>query len=248
MKDENRVSLRPSAFMQQEVVERLLALNWDFYCQSAATFARSRTRPQPGFHRLLDELPKPCQWLLDVGCADGRLGRFLLARRAIAQYTGVDFSPELLEAAKTSTVGDFYQRDLSRPGSLTDLGRFQAVACLATLQHLPGRANRLALLQEMKGHLAVGGRLMLSNWQFQDSPRQQSKLLDWSTAGLTTDQVEAHDYLIAWRRGRFAARYVALIDEAETAALAEQAGLTLISTFRSDGQEGNLNLYTVLSL
>ncbi|MEW5989199.1 MAG: class I SAM-dependent methyltransferase, partial [Chloroflexota bacterium] len=165
---------------------------------------------------------------------------------AIDGYVGVDFSPELLAAAIASTAGDFHERDLSRPGCLASLPSFAAITCLATLQHLPGRANRLALLREMGEHLSTGGRLILSTWQFRDSPRQQSKLLDWSTVGLAAEQVEANDYLVAWRRGRYAVRYVALIDQAETAALAAAAGLVVLKMFFSDGKEGNLNLYSIL--
>jgi hypothetical protein len=38
---------------------------------------------------------------------------------------------------------------------------------------------------------------------------------------------------------------VAYIDESETAAMAETAALQILAQFRSDGREGNLNLYTI---
>ena len=93
--------------MEEKIKERLLQLNQKFYDDLAAPFAESRSRPQPGFFRILDELPDPCDYFLDVACGEGRLGRFLLARQKIRWYTGVDFSAELLAHAQEITMGDF---------------------------------------------------------------------------------------------------------------------------------------------
>jgi tRNA (uracil-5-)-methyltransferase TRM9 len=231
--------------LEEYVVQELLALNRAFYARFAEAFVESRARPQQGFHRLVEYLPKPCDRLLDVGCGDGRLGRFLIARRAMDAYVGVDFSEEMLAAADT-TIGQFLMRDLSQAGSLDSLGEFEAVTCLSTLQHIPGRTNRQRLVAEMAIHLAPGGRLVMSNWQFTTSRRQRKKVADWSTVGLTREDVEPGDYLLTWQRDGRGYRYVCLIDPTETADLAESAGLTIVDQFRSDGREGNLNLYTVL--
>ncbi|HEX6385321.1 MAG TPA: methyltransferase domain-containing protein [Anaerolineae bacterium] len=232
--------------MREEVVEKLLALNRDFYNKLAEPFARSREEPQPGFYRLLDELPQPSPRVLDVGCGEGRYGRFLNEHQAVAAYTGVDFSAGLLARAESRVPGRFIQRDLSQPGCLEGLGNFDVIACLATLQHIPGRANRRRLLQDMKAHLAPDGRIFLSTWQFLDSPRQRRKVVDWSQVGLTAAEVEPNDYLLTWQRGGTGLRYVCLIAADETAALAGESGLTILNHFRSDGREGDLNLYTVL--
>lgn len=232
--------------MHQDVVRQLLALNRRFYDELAEPFVRSRAAPQPGFYRLVDLLPRPCDRLLDVGCGDGRFGRFLQAR-GVRQYIGVDFSDSLLAQARATTPGEFYQRDLSRPDCLEGLGLFDAVACLATLQHIPGRTNRVQLLAAMKACLASGGRLLLANWQFLASERQRRKVADWGEIGLSSAEVEPGDYLLTWQRGGSGLRYVALIDAAETAALVQEAGLHILAQFRSDGREGDLNLYTILS-
>lgn len=233
--------------MKAETVQRLLELNQLFYEQQATSFAESRQQPQPGFPLLQNWLPQPCPHLLDIGCGEGRLGRFLLGEGVIGHYTGLDFSQPLLERAQTTTPGHFERRDLTRPESLAGLGLFEAICCLAVLQHIPGRDNRLRLLQEMKTHLAPSGRIILANWQFLDSPRQRRKLREWAPAGIPPNAVEANDYLLSWQRGGFGLRYVCHIDQAETSQLANQANLTIIHQFRSDGKEGNLSLYTILS-
>ncbi|MBK8984640.1 MAG: class I SAM-dependent methyltransferase [Chloroflexi bacterium] len=232
--------------MHEDVVRKLLALNQNFYNELAEPFAESRVKPQPGFFQLLLELPQPCDYLLDVGCGDGRLGRFLQARRAVKWYTGVDFSAELLAKAEAATMGDFHQRDLSQPESLYGLGQYEAIACLAVLQHIPGLQHRQTLMQEMARALTPDGRIFISTWQFVGNERQQRKIVDWATVGLHEQDVDPNDYLLTWQREDFGLRYVRLIDEQEIANLAATAGLQVVGQFRADGREGNLSLYTIL--
>jgi tRNA (uracil-5-)-methyltransferase TRM9 len=232
--------------MEAEVVKKLLTLNQNFYDDLADPFAESRTRPQPGFYQILDHLPDPCDYFLDVGCGEGRFGRFLLARKKIHWYTGVDFSGELLAKAQAITMGDFHQRDMSRPGCLYGLGDYDCVACLAAMQHLPGQASRINLLNEMKLRLNPNGRIILSNWQFLESERQRRKIVDWGLIDINKSDVGPKDYLLTWQRDGYGLRYVSLIDEEETAVLAEATNLRINNQFRADGKEGDLSLYTIL--
>ncbi|MEJ2748842.1 MAG: class I SAM-dependent methyltransferase [Anaerolineae bacterium] len=236
--------------MTPEVAQKLLALNREFYAALADPFAATRETPQPGFARLRAALPGPVCTVLDVGCGNGRFGHYLQQHNALSHYAGVDFSSELLAHAALRVPGDYFQRDLSQPGCLDGLVQYDVVACLAVLQHIPGYESRLRLLREMKeragGSRAANGRIFLSTWQFMDSERQRRKLRDWAEVGLNPADVEPNDYLLTWQREGFGLRYVCFVDEAETTRLAEAAGLRILDQFRSDGQEGNLNLYTVL--
>ncbi|MFQ5398663.1 MAG: class I SAM-dependent methyltransferase [Anaerolineae bacterium] len=234
--------------MREETVRQLLELTQAFYNAQAASFAQSRTRPQPGFFRLLDHLPDPCHSLLDVGCGDGRFGRFLQEHAAVEWYVGVDFSAELLHTARAATAGDFFQRELSTPGCLAGLGEFDLVVCLAALHHIPARANRLRLLGEIKQHVRPGGRVFLSTWQFMDSERQRRKITPWSKVNIPQDDLEPDDYLLTWNRDGSALRYVCFIDEKSLTELTDEAGLHVLTCFRADGKEGNLGLYMVLGV
>jgi 2-polyprenyl-3-methyl-5-hydroxy-6-metoxy-1,4-benzoquinol methylase len=238
--------------MKPDIAQKLLALNREFYAALADPFAATRETPQPGFERLRAALPYSACDVLDVGCGNGRFGHYLQQHGALSHYAGVDFSSELLAHAALRVPGDYFQRDLSRPGCLEGLIQYDVVACLAVLQHIPGYASRLRLLREMKERVGstrvANGRIFLSTWQFMDSARQRRKLRDWSEIGLSATDVEPNDHLLTWQRDGFGLRYVCFVDEAETARLAEDAGLTILDQFRSDGREGSLNLYTVLGL
>jgi SAM-dependent methyltransferase len=239
--------------MEEDVRQTLIKLNREFYDHFSRSFAESRAHPQPGFFRLLEHIRPKDDCFLDVGCGEGRFGRFLLSNAPAMKYTGVDFTEKLLQYARaghsgTSGLrGTFLVRDLGEPGCLEGLEKFEVIICLATLQHIPGKRLRSRLLTEMGAHLAENGRILLSNWQFLSSDRQRRKIVDWSEAGLSREDVEANDYLISWQRDGLGFRYVAHLDEAAIEQLASAAGLRIIDQFRSDGREGDLNLYTILT-
>lgn len=232
--------------MDDLLVRRLVELNAEFYDTFARPFSASRSAPQPGFSQLLEHFPRGLLNVLDVGCGNGRFGRFLRSVGKLESYTGIDASSALL-AEVTDLDGELLVRDISRPDCLTGLGVFDVVACLATLQHIPGQSNRLRLLQKMASHLIPNGLLVLSNWQFLSNSRQRRKILPWSSVGIDPTQLEPNDYLLSWERGGRGHRYVSYIDADSMAAMADIAKLRVVTQFFSDGREGSLNLYTILA-
>ncbi len=239
--------------MNEATVRRLMALNQRFYATLAGPFAHSRAHMPTGFERLAAYLPTVCGRVLDVGCGEGRWGRFVLAQRPQAHYVGVDFAAELLAAARAQLLTAGYeipptlqQQDITALPADWEPEPFDVIACLGVLHHIPGRANRQRLMEQLGGRLAVGGRLFLSNWQFTRSVRQRRKIRPWSEVGLSPADVEPGDYLLSWERGGSGRRYVCLIDAGETAELALAAGCRILTQFEWDGREGNLNLYTIL--
>jgi len=233
--------------MERELVDQLINLNREFYGQFAVPFAETRRSPQPGFYSLMEHVPIQSEKFLDIGCGDARFIRFLMAHAGPGEYCGVDFSSAMLQLAIESTEARFYNVDLNSPGCLAEFGHFDVISCLATLQHIPGHQNRIRLMKEIGLHIREGGRIFLSNWQFLDSPRQSKKIIDWKEIGVDISELESNDFLIAWNRGGYGHRYVAQVDIDETYTLAKKAGLRVVDSFRSDGKEGNLNLYTVLT-
>ena len=91
--------------MRPEIVQKLLALNRQFYEANAVDFSQSRQGINPGFARVRELLPQPCVRLLDVGCGNGRFGQYVQQQQPIGEYVGVDFSGGLLEVARANVVG-----------------------------------------------------------------------------------------------------------------------------------------------
>lgn len=243
--------------MRPEVIEQLLQINRDFYTTFAANFHRSRIEPADGFHILSEFLPQKPLLVLDVGCGNGRFGYFLHQHGQIAAYTGVDFSVAYMDKAAAwrdllaverlpESMFNFEEVNMMAAGFLDRYGRYDVVACLSAMHHIPTFARRQALLRELLQHVKTDGYVIIGNWQLLDSKRQRRKVLDWSTVGLTAADVEAGDYLVSWQRGGFGYRYVNLIDEAQTAALLQGTNARVVRQFRADGREKNLNLYTIL--
>ncbi len=233
--------------MDAKIRQALLDLNQAFYQDFATSFSQTRRRLQPGVVRVLAGLD-PAANLLDLGCGNGELWRWLAGRGHHGRYTGLDFSPGLLEDAHqanpTPTQAQFLLCDLSSPGWQTGLNPpYDVVFAFAALHHIPGVARRLALVQDAAGLLAPGGRFIHSHWQFLNSPRWQARVQPWDRAGLDPQAVEPGDYLLDWRSGGTGLRYVHMFSEAELAEMAQQAGFSVEETFSSDGKEGNLALY-----
>ncbi len=239
--------------MHPEAAERLLALNRAFYAAFARPFADSRSVTDPVLTSILPYIP-PRARVLDVGCGNGRLAWLLDRERPGAFYVGIDVVSELLEMARTRTAGlknitsQFYIIDITQPNWSLTIGPLvmDTVVCLAVLHHIPGCDLRAQVLHEMAGLLARGGCIVLSTWQFLDSPRLRRKIVGWSEVGLAEETLEPGDYLLDWRRGGHGLRYVHLVDEAEVEQLAVASGLRVRETFRVGGREGDLSLVAVL--
>lgn len=246
--------------MSPATQQQLLALNRDFYATVAEPFDATRAGLPVGWQGLRAWLPpmpsnRPLQ-VLDVGCGNGRWARALAEWDIVCAYTGVDADARLLQLAAENTQSlatvqsVFRQADFTTPDWPATLhlspASFDLVVCLAALHHVPGYRLRVQVVQRLAALLAPLGVLIFSHWQFLQTQRFVRKQIAWQTIGLTSADIEPRDALLPWQQGGYAVRYVHQIDEGETAALAHEAGLSVLTTFYADGKEGNLNLYAVL--
>ena len=236
----------------------LLTLNRTFYATVAEPFDATRRTTPPGKVALVARLPLASTGttLADIGCGNGRLAWLLETRALPVSYVGVDANAQLLALAQAHTdelhhvQALFVQADLAEPAWIARVPRppagFDVVTCLATLHHLPGFALRAATLTALAQLVQPGGIVAISTWQFLTSPRLAVRQVDWTAIGINQDALEPGDALLPWQQGSYALRYVHQIDAAETADLAQVAGLTVFDSYQADGKEGNLNLYTLL--
>jgi len=239
--------------MDKEIVEKLLALNREFYATFARPFAASRPAADPALTAILPYIPQHAR-VLDAGCGNGRLALLLDQERPGATYLGVDAAPELIEVARAqaerlaNVAAEFRVADVARPGWGDALpgAPFDCATLLAVLHHIPGFDLRARALRELAGLLKTGGRLILSTWQFLENKRMRRKIVDWAEADISQKSLEPGDYLLDWKREGRGLRYCHLVDEAEMERLAAASGFYVRQTFRAGGREGNLSLFAVL--
>jgi SAM-dependent methyltransferase len=229
-------------------LSRLLELNRQFYQTFALQFSATRQRLQPGVLHILEGI-SPQDNLLDLGCGNGELAHELARCGHAGSYTGVDFSPALLEQASTGQPPNFrfVQADLTSPDwDAAIAGNFyDAVLLFAVLHHIPGIELRQQVLRKVKALLAPNARFVHSEWQFLNSPRLVSRIQPWEAIGLSQSDVDPGDYLLDWRQGGQGLRYVHHFSEDELKQLAEAAGFVVNESFLSDGENSRLGLYQI---
>lgn len=234
--------------MQTNRASRLVEINREFYQQFASSFDETRRRIQPGVAELIEELAGSTH-VLDLGCGNGELQETMYAQGFRGQYTGLDFSKELIALAKSripaGAQAEFHVADLSTSGWAAELpGGYDRVLAFAVFHHLPAPIPEQTY-RIVRDLLKPGGRFIQSNWQFLNSQHWRGRIQPWELAGLTAEEVGADDYLLDWRHGGTGLRYVHHFSEPEMAELAEKTGFRIVDTYYSDGKEGNLAMYQV---
>jgi SAM-dependent methyltransferase len=234
--------------MTPDTIQELNAINRRFYETTAGDFDATRGSAWPGWQNLLPHLTAPLS-VLDVGCGNGRFGLFLADELdGHIGYTGVDNNRELLRYAQSALD--------NQPGISATLlhhdviegelppARDDLVVLFGVIHHVPGRASRKRFMAELAKRVAPGGLLCFASWRFYEYERFKKRLADWPDD--LKHRVEAHDYLLDWRRGEQALRYCHYVDDDEQQALIQATGLDHIETFRADGSDGAMNRYSVL--
>jgi SAM-dependent methyltransferase len=237
--------------MNEATTARLIEINREFYTRFAEPFSATRQRIQPGVRRVLERL-KGDESILDLGCGNGELARELGRRGHRGSYLGVDFSPPLLRDAESLPEGfhtRFVQADLTRLSEVGDEllvnGKWLVVIAFAVLHHIPSKELRLGILRVVKQLLRGDGMFIHSNWQFLNSEKLKSRIQPWSRVDLAQESLDSGDYLLDWRSGEHGLRYVHHFDEQELDELARDSGFSVVDTFYSDGETGNLGLYHI---
>jgi SAM-dependent methyltransferase len=243
--------------MDETTRAALEALNRAFYAHNAREFDASRISPWRGFARALAELParEPLR-VLDLGCGNGRLLAHLERgpSRALA-YHGIDSSEALLARAAQRypdrTHARFERRELfdaSGEPALPD-ARFDLVALLGVLHHVPSERARRALVQAAVSRVAAGGLLVLTAWRFAHDARYAARIAPWADAierwpDIDHAQLEPGDVLLRWSTERDALRYCHAAEPEEIDRWLEGTP-GRVTRFRADGS-GELNEYVAV--
>lgn len=107
---------------------------------------------------LLEFIPAKTQRILDLGTGDGRLLALVRSAHPASEAVAIDFSPEMLKAARQRFAGESRVRVLEHnmDSPLPPLGKFDAVISSFAIHHLVHERKR-ALYGEVYGLLNSGG-------------------------------------------------------------------------------------------
>jgi ubiquinone/menaquinone biosynthesis C-methylase UbiE len=146
--------------MKDKVAQSILRENRTGYNRISEKFSQTRKFPWHDFEFFKQYLHENDQ-VLDAGCGNGRLYEFLKDNKII--YTGIDTSEKLISIAKQNhpeahfSVGDILTLPFSD-------NKFNAIFCIATLHHVPGKKLREQVIKEFNRVLKPGGYLIMTNW------------------------------------------------------------------------------------
>ena len=133
---------------------------WTESAHAAAYLEKRASIPQrdAGMDALMEWVPRSTEQVLDLGTGDGAVLARVLERQPGATGVGVDFSPSMLEAARSRFHGDarieILAHDLAEP--LPPLGSFDLVVSGFAIHHLDHERKR-ALYGEVLDRLLPGG-------------------------------------------------------------------------------------------
>lgn len=242
--------------MNAQTKAKLLEINQTFYDQFSDSFSITRHQAQPGVQRIIQSIPKNAA-VLDIGCGNGTLARHLVAQGFSGNYLGVDLSAGLIEDARRllnsppSGTYSFQLINLADPNWPVSIpnNNFDWLTAFAVLHHLPGEDLRRQTVSAFRELFAPEGRVVVSVWQWHNSPRLRKRVLPWSAVGLDPNELDEGDVLLDWRAGESPGlRYVHTFSKASLTLLAAQGGFSVCDSFYSDGKTGNLALYQVWNL
>ncbi len=250
--------------MDQTTIDRLYKINQGFYETIAEPFNSTRQLTWAGWDQVLETIKKyevlpPTSTILDLGCGNGRWGKYLFEKNHLAHgaYVGVDENQTLLQYACRDLLShtevlhflhENLQTFLERPATAQLPLQYDLIVLFGVWHHLPGKDNRAKILQQLARLLKPKGLLVISCWRFLRSAQLQARLVVPQLVGINQSQLEAGDNFLDWRSGPQASRYCHDTDRSELMPQARRAGLHLCEEFSADGKTGDLNDYYCLAL
>jgi len=231
-------------------------INQRFYASIAGQWSDKRKHAWPGFARALAAVGGDPRRVLDVGCGDGRFAAFLAEQSAGERsYLGIDSSEALLAHAAQRALPPSYrfeQHDFVEAPLALEGARFQLIALFGVLHHVPGSAQRAALVRALAELLEPGGHLVLTVWRLDEDPRFAARDIAFAEYNrsaaepLDQSQLEPGDHLLRWDDQAATPRYCHFPDTEELYQLVAHSGLEERERFRADGHLNRMNEYVVL--
>jgi tRNA (uracil-5-)-methyltransferase TRM9 len=253
--------------MNKEVIEKLVAVNLDFYERIGPFWNLDFDYAWDGWDRSfahMEDLSGGAK-VLDVGGGNARLATYLQklwSRPEIGSwhYTCTDFSPFLLSQARELCEERRIDYELVQHDILTQFpasvlsDSFDVATCFGIFHHVPGYENRKQIFQRIADTLKPGGLLIVTLWQFWKVPRLMKRYVEFDSPefrefsekwGLVADDFEQGDAVLNWVKRAHAHRYAHQFSDEEINDWEYSSALKRIDDYESDGRLMCRNRYLV---
>ncbi len=237
--------------MKPQLAAQLIQQVESDYNTIAGHFSQTRGRSWPIIEQLLKKYTTPGQHLLDVGCGNGRVAD--VADKFKLDYTGIDLSANLIaEADRLRPSHDFVWGDMTQLPFPDE--QFDAIIVVASFHHIPSQALRLQTLAELRRVIALGGVIMLINWNLHQRRFRWARFKTNLEKLLWRHQRDWNDVLIPWKNADGVIqtqRYYHGYTINELKQLAASGGLVVLEQYyETNGKRTNrtngANLVTIL--
>ncbi len=185
----------------------------------ADSFHKTRLSPWNGWNDLLPFLPtgSPAHYV-DVGCGNGRWFNFIFNKSVLIDSgIGIDLDTYMLGQARFSFIKDlrfrFYQGDCIEhiDECIAHIGNPTILTSFGLWHHIPSFDLRQRLLSQLLSSVALGGKLIVSFWQFANEPGYSNKLIFPGNAAerlhIPATEFETGDYFLGWQASTDVLRY-----------------------------------------
>ena len=255
--------------MDLKTIKTLNKLNTSFYEKVADDFDKSRQQPWQGWQIAFEnEAVTRCKSVIDICCGNGRFAKFA-SKQGIRTYLGLDSNSSLLKQAQV-LAPEFQYFKLKNidvistligesihafPTSEIKSDVFESpklFVLFGVMHHIPSFELRKKVLNLFSELMTNDDILVISCWQFTKIPSLMKRVVTEKKLGLesleniASEQLEEHDYILDWQRGKQAYRYCHLVTENEANMLIENTQIEIKKQWDSDGKTNNLNTYYIL--
>jgi len=187
---------------------------------------------------------------LDLGCGNGRFIESIKANQNDFLYLGIDNNRYLITKAKgkyASPRSQFCLDDFV--SNWPTQKKFDLIVLFGVFHHINSYSSRVALLKEIRRHLDINGKAVLTVWNFKKLNLYKKKLtrLEIELLDLDMGKLNKNDAFLKWSDDINAIRYCHYYTKKEILMLLKSANLRIEKTFKADGTDGNTNTYYIIS-
>ena len=250
--------------MNQSTIDRLNQINHNFYQQAGPYWNNKPDYFWVGWvplvkylNKLRDALNRPIR-VLDLGCGNGRFYNFLISENLKIDYTGVDFSNYLLNILEFEDKNDFrlIEADLIKDNWKDKLTcDYDFISLFGVFHHIPGKQNRLRLIQVATNLLSKNGLLTFTFWRYDQIDRLQKRIISkitpegrqiYQSLQINPENLEKGDSILNWVKGVNSYRYAHAFNKVEAREMLKSTKLNLVENYLNDGRGQDRNEYFVL--